>query len=150
MHAKFEGENLKIERAVSILVKWVSIMWSNLKTCCLNITLRWNKNNCCNINGYVYEKNLIGMRRCCVPGSDCQKHLLNETSKCIRSLGVVIFPSGLTLSYGKLLGIIHMMYFSSRMNSYVKAVYTPVLKGGMLPFIQSIIGQSKLKIIIIF
>jgi hypothetical protein len=32
MHAKFEGENLKIERAVSILVKWVSIMWSNLKT----------------------------------------------------------------------------------------------------------------------
>jgi hypothetical protein len=24
MHAKFEGENLKIERAVSILVKWVS------------------------------------------------------------------------------------------------------------------------------
>jgi hypothetical protein len=31
MHAKFEGENLKIERAVSILVKWVSIMWSNLK-----------------------------------------------------------------------------------------------------------------------
>jgi hypothetical protein len=30
MHAKFEGENLKIERAVSILVKWVSIMWSNL------------------------------------------------------------------------------------------------------------------------
>ena len=32
MHAKFEGENLKIERAVSILVKWVSIMWSNLKS----------------------------------------------------------------------------------------------------------------------
>jgi hypothetical protein len=32
MHAKFEGENLKIERAVSILVKWVSIMWSNLNT----------------------------------------------------------------------------------------------------------------------
>jgi hypothetical protein len=31
MHAKFEGENLKIERAVSTLVKWVSIMWSNLK-----------------------------------------------------------------------------------------------------------------------
>jgi hypothetical protein len=31
MHAKFEGENLKIERAVSILVKWVFIMWSNLK-----------------------------------------------------------------------------------------------------------------------
>jgi hypothetical protein len=31
MHAKFEGENLKIERAVSILVKWISIMWSNLK-----------------------------------------------------------------------------------------------------------------------
>ena len=31
MHAKFEGGNLKIERAVSILVKWVSIMWSNLK-----------------------------------------------------------------------------------------------------------------------
>jgi hypothetical protein len=31
MHAKFEGENLKIERAASILVKWVSIMWSNLK-----------------------------------------------------------------------------------------------------------------------
>jgi hypothetical protein len=31
MHAKFEGEKLKIERAVSILVKWVSIMWSNLK-----------------------------------------------------------------------------------------------------------------------
>jgi hypothetical protein len=31
MHAKFEGENLKIEGAVSILVKWVSIMWSNLK-----------------------------------------------------------------------------------------------------------------------
>ena len=30
MHAKFEGGNLKIERAVSILVKWVSIMWSNL------------------------------------------------------------------------------------------------------------------------
>jgi hypothetical protein len=30
MHAKFEGEKLKIERAVSILVKWVSIMWSNL------------------------------------------------------------------------------------------------------------------------
>jgi hypothetical protein len=30
MHAKFEGENLKIERAVSTLVKWVSIMWSNL------------------------------------------------------------------------------------------------------------------------
>ena len=30
MHAKFEGENLKIERAASILVKWVSIMWSNL------------------------------------------------------------------------------------------------------------------------
>jgi hypothetical protein len=33
MHAKFEGENLKIERAVSILVKWVSIMWSNLNKC---------------------------------------------------------------------------------------------------------------------
>ena len=32
MHAKFEGENLKIEHAVSILVKWVSIMWSNLNT----------------------------------------------------------------------------------------------------------------------
>jgi hypothetical protein len=31
MHAKFEGENMKIERAASILVKWVSIMWSNLK-----------------------------------------------------------------------------------------------------------------------
>jgi hypothetical protein len=30
MHEKFEGENLKIERAVSTLVKWVSIMWSNL------------------------------------------------------------------------------------------------------------------------
>jgi hypothetical protein len=49
MHAKFEGENLKIERAVSILVKWVSIMWSNLKKVlticfmtfiCLNIELR--------------------------------------------------------------------------------------------------------------
>jgi hypothetical protein len=39
MHAKFEGENLKIERAVSILVKWVSIMWSNLN-CGISLVVR--------------------------------------------------------------------------------------------------------------
>jgi hypothetical protein len=34
MHAKLEGEILKIERAaVSILAKWVSIMWSITLIC---------------------------------------------------------------------------------------------------------------------
>ncbi|CAB4001540.1 Hypothetical predicted protein [Paramuricea clavata] len=42
------------------------------------------KYNCCNIDGYVYEKDLNGMRTC------------------IRSVGVVIFPSS-TLSNGRYL-----------------------------------------------
>jgi hypothetical protein len=33
MHAKLEGEILKIDRAVSILAKWVSIMWSITLMC---------------------------------------------------------------------------------------------------------------------
>jgi hypothetical protein len=53
MHAKFEGGNLKIEHAVSIFVKWVSIMWSNLIIKCLD----YKSSNLLNIYmGYSYSQ----------------------------------------------------------------------------------------------
>jgi hypothetical protein len=69
MHAKFEGENLKIERAASILVKWVSIMWSDLKTFCeafvvefylkLKLILRYLTYICWKIDNFVIKSDIF-------------------------------------------------------------------------------------------